>query len=256
MCLASKVSSIKKIREKHKGKIGKSRFLELIRFQDDLNISFLDVSLLDRAFVHSSLSKKENNERLEFVGDAVLGLVVSDELYKRLQGESEGVLANIKAFVVCEETLAEIGFRFGFEKYLSLGKGEEKTGGRRKKALVADSVEAVIGAYYIDSGFEKAKEFVLSLVSFFISSAIEDGVWYDYKSLLQVMLQKTYKSKPSYTVTDMEGPDHNRTFWVSVTAVGNAYGPLSGKSKKGAEQAVAKLAYKTLFDNNSLFKNK
>ena len=243
MYLASKVSSI----EKTKRKIEKKRFLELVRFQSDLNINFSDISLLDRAFMHSSLSKSENNERLEFVGDAVLGLVVSDELYERLKGGSEGVLANIKAFVVCEETLAQVGFKFGFEKYLSLGKGEEKTGGRQKKALVADAVEAVIGAYYVDSGFEKARQFVLSLVSFFISSAIENRGWYDYKSLLQVMLQKTYKTEPLYTVKGIEGPDHDRTFWVSVNAAGNAYGPLSGKSKKGAEQAVAKLAYEALF---------
>lgn len=241
MSLVSKVSSIEE-------KIEKERFLALLRFQNKLNIKFNNLSLLDRAFVHSSLSKKRNNERLEFVGDAVLGLVVCDELYKRLQVEDEGVLAKIKSFVVCEDTLAQIGFKFGFEKYLSLGKGEEKTGGRKKKAIIADSVEAVIGAYYIDSGFEKAKSFVLFLVSFFISSAMENGVWYDYKSLLQVMLQKDYKNVPSYTLVNTEGPDHNRTFWVSVIAAGNAYGPLSGKSKKAAEQAVAKLAYEALFN--------
>lgn len=248
MCLASKVSSIRKIKGNLRKKIEERRFLDLVKFQSDLNISFLDISLLDRAFVHSSLSNKESNERLEFVGDAVLGLVVCDELYKRFQSANEGVLASIKSFVVCEETLAQVGFRFGFEKHLSLGKGEEKTGGRKKRALVADSVEAVIGAYYIDSGFEKAREFVLSLVSFFISSATENGVWYDYKSLLQVMLQRTYKSVPSYVVTDVEGPDHDRTFWVSVTAAGNVYGPLSGKSKRKAEQAVARLAYEALFN--------
>lgn len=244
MGLASKVFSVERAKEK----IEKKRFLELMRFQNNLNINFADVSLLDRAFIHSSVSKKENNERLEFVGDAVLGLVVSDELYKRLEEGNEGVLAKIKAFVVCEETLAQIGFEFGFERYLTLGKGEEKTGGRKKKALIADSVEAVIGAYYIDSGFDEARRFVLSLVSFFISSAIENGVYYDYKSLLQVMLQKAYKTVPSYAVSAVEGPDHNRTFWVSVTAAGNAYGPLSGKSKKEAEQAVARLAYEALFN--------
>lgn len=252
MCLVSKVSSAKKTEEKYKEKIEEKieqrRFLELAEFQNDLNIDFVDISLLSRAFMHSSLSKKENNERLEFVGDAVLGLVVSDELYKRLDGKSEGMLAKIKAFVVCEETLAQIGFMFGFERYLSLGKGEEKTGGRKKKALIADTVEAVIGAYYIDSGFEKAKKLVLFLVSCFISSAIKNGVWNDYKSLLQVMLRKAYKTAPSYVVEGIEGPDHDRTFWISVTAAGNTYGPLSGKSKKGAEQAVAKLAYEALFN--------
>lgn len=110
-----------------------SRLKMLEDFQKKLAISFNDLALLDLAFVHSSVVDRENNERLEFVGDAVLGLVVTTELYNRLQKVDEGVLAKMKSFVVCEETLAKIGLHFGFDKYLSLGKGEEKTGGRKKK---------------------------------------------------------------------------------------------------------------------------
>lgn len=136
--------------------IDKKRFLQLIEFQKILSIEFNNISLLDMAFVHSSSSKFDNNERFEFLGDSVLGLVASDELYKKLKYSNEGVLAKMKSVVVCEETLSKIGFHFGFEKYLYLGKGEEKTGGRKKKTIIADTVEAVIGAYYIDSGFKKS----------------------------------------------------------------------------------------------------
>ena len=226
--------------------IGEKRLLELKRFQKKLFICFNDIGLLNQAFIHSSCSSTVNGERLEFLGDAVLGLVVCEELYKRLTQEHEGVLAKMKAFVVCEETLSKIGFHFGFDRYISLSKGEEKTGGRKKRAIVADSVEAVIGAYYIDSGFEEARDFVLCLVSPFISSVVENEVWYDYKSLLQVFLQQTFKQTPSYTVVSVEGPDHSPSFKVQVTAAGNVYGPSEGKSKKEAEQSVAKLAYQDL----------
>jgi len=226
--------------------IEKKRFFELEEFQKMFSMSFNDIELLNQAFIHSSCSSTVNGERLEFLGDSVLGLVVCEELYKRLGKEHEGVLAKMKSFVVCEETLSKIGFRFGFDKYLYLSKGEEKTGGRRKRAIVADSVEAVIGAYYIDSGFEKARDFVLCLVSGFISSVIEKKAWYDYKSLLQVFLQQTRKETPSYTVISVDGPDHNPSFKVQVTAAGNVYGPKEGKSKKEAEQNVAKLAYQDL----------
>lgn len=228
------------------GNIDRERLDSLFQFQKRVGVCFRDVELLDVALIHSSASADRNNERLEFVGDAVLGLVASDELYKCLKVEDEGVLSRMKAFVVCEETLSKIGFELEFEKYLKLGKGEEKTGGRKKKAIVADTVEAVIGAYYIDSGFEKVRDFVLSLISFFISSVVENNAWYDYKSLLQVMLQKTYKDVPSYRVVGMEGPDHNRIFRVQVTAAGNVYGPSEGRSKKEAEQSVARLAYQAL----------
>ena len=226
--------------------IEEKRFLELKNFQKELFVCFNDVALLNQAFIHASCSATLNGERLEFLGDAVLGLVVCEELYKRLKYENEGVLAKMKAFVVCEETLSKIGFHFGFDRHLSLSKGEEKTGGRKKKAIIADAVEAVIGAYYIDSGFEKARDLVLWLVSPFISSVVENKACYDYKSLLQVFLQKTLKTLPSYAVVSVEGPDHNPSFRVQVTAAGNVYGPREGKSKKEAEQNVAKLAYQDL----------
>ncbi|MGP1438507.1 MAG: ribonuclease III [Treponema sp.] len=226
--------------------IEEKRFLELKKFQKMFSIRFNNIKLLDQAFIHSSYSSTINGERLEFLGDAVLGLVVCEELYKRLDKEHEGVLAKMKSFVVCEETLAKIGFHFGFDRYLSLSKGEEKTGGRKKRAIVADSVESVIGAYYLDSGFKKARSFVLCLVSDFISSVIEKKSWYDYKSLLQVFLQQTFSEIPSYTVVGVEGPDHDLSFKVQVTAAGNVYGPREGKSKKEAEQSVAKLAYEDL----------
>lgn len=226
-----------------KNEILKERKKILLNFQKKFGIKFNNPALLNQAFMHCSYSKDKNNERLEFIGDSVLGLVAADELFRILPESNEGNLARIKAVVVSEDALSEIGLNFGFENGLLLGKGEELSGGRSKKAIIADTVEAVIGAYYLDSGFEKARKFVLFLISDFLISVLRDGTWFDYKSLLQVFLQQNYGVMPVYTINRVDGPDHNKTFWSEVTAAGKTYGPAKGKSKKDAEQSAAKVAY-------------
>lgn len=224
---------------------------ELLDFQKQAGLKFKDLRLLDLAFHHRSFSNEHNNfhannERLEFLGDSVLGLVAASYLYNSFKDRSEGDLAKIKASAVSEEALSKAAHCLNISKYLVLGKGEEMSGGREKKAILADALEAVIGAYYLDSGFKTAQKFVLNLLEKTISSVLEKKFISDYKSLLQELVQKKFKTVPKYELKKASGPDHDRTFWFSVSINGKVYGPLSGKTKKEAEQAVAKVAYEGL----------
>lgn len=233
-------------------KIEPERKREIQKFQKQTGIRFRDLSLLDLAFYHRSYSNEhsnfhENNERLEFLGDSVLGLVVADYLYKSFKDKTEGELAKIKATVVSEESLSKVAIDLGISKYLVLGRGEEMSHGREKKAILADALEAIIGAYYLDSGFKAVQHFVLKLIEPFIKLTVQKKYIGDYKSLLQEAIQKQFKTTPKYELKKIAGPDHDRTFWFSVIINGNTYGPLSGKTKKEAEQTVAKLAYEKLY---------
>jgi ribonuclease III len=213
------------------------------------SIKFSDISLLDLAFHHRSFSnentehKHYNNERLEFLGDSVLGMSTATFLYEDMIDNQEGDLARIKSVVVSEQTLAPIALKMGLDRMLVLGKGEELSGGRQKKAILADCVEAVIGAYYLDSGYKNAEKFVLSFIIPEIRKVQENKGQKDYKTLLQEFYQKKYKLCPEYELVKKTGPDHDRTFWVTVHLQGISYGPAEGKNKKEAEQNAAKMAY-------------
>ncbi len=228
---------------------------KLLKFQKQAGLKFKDLSLLDLAFHHRSYSnerkkKSANNERLEFLGDSVLGLVVASYIYHAYSEKSEGDLAKIKASVVSEDSLSNIAHDLGISQYLILGRGEEMSGGRNKKAILADTVEAIIGAVYLDAGFKVAQKFVLKLLSPVIQDTAQKKVIGDSKSLLQELVQKKFKSTPRYVLTKVSGPDHDKTFWFSVEVNKKKYGPLSGKTKKEAEQAVAKLAYEDISSKN------
>ena len=207
------------------------------------------------AFTHRSCSqdgksgKHENNERLEFLGDSVLGMVTAAYLYENFMDNPEGDLAKIKSAVVSEIALAPIALKIGIDKMLILGKGEEMTGGRQKRAILADTVEAVIGAYYLDSGYKAAEKLVLLFMIPEIEKYVTNKGTKDFKTLLQEKHQKSYKSCPSYELVKETGPDHERVFWVTVHLKNASYGPVSGKSKKEAEQNVAELAWKELYGN-------
>ncbi|UTC67502.1 MULTISPECIES: ribonuclease III [unclassified Treponema] len=224
---------------------------ELLEFQKQAGLKFKDLRLLDLAFHHRSFSNEHNNfhannERLEFLGDSVLGLVVASYLYKSFEDKPEGELAKIKASSVSEESLSRVAVNLHISRYLVLGKGEEMSGGREKKAILADALEAVIGAFYIDSGFKSVQKFVLKVLESTINSVLNKKFISDYKSLLQEFVQKKFKTVPKYELKKTSGPDHDRTFWFSVSINGKVYGPLSGKTKKEAEQSVAKVAYENL----------
>ncbi len=220
----------------------------LLEFQRQVSVKFKDLRLLDLAFHHRSFSNeknslRENNERLEFLGDSVLGLAIAAYLYQSFKDKTEGELAKIKASVVSEEALSKIAADLHISRYLVLGRGEEMSGGRGKKAILADALEAIIGAYYLDSGFKAVKKFILVLFEPVIVLTLQKKYISDYKSLLQEFMQKHFKTVPKYELNKVSGPDHNRTFWVSVAANEKKYGPFSGKTKKEAEQAAAKSAY-------------
>ncbi len=220
----------------------------LDQFQKSAGIKFKNIGLLDNAFTHRSLSNEvskhiQNNERLEFLGDSVLGLVVANFLFENFPNDAEGELAKTKSVVVSEPVLAEIALRIGIPACLMLGKGEEKSGGRQKKAILADAVEAVIGAFYLDSGLKEVEKFIIRIIEQEIHNVHSNKHIKDYKSLLQEYYQKKHKSVPIYKLEKKTGPDHDQTFCVSVYLGATKYGPTQGKSKKEAEQKVAQFAW-------------
>jgi len=231
--------------------IGRDRLEALAAFQRSLRFKFRDLSLLDRALTHRSYVNEDprsrgNNERLEFLGDAVLGMVTASRLFIALGDRSEGDLARIKSHVVSEGTLSEIAARLGLDALILFGKGEERSGGRGKKAILADALEAVFGAAYLDSGFDKAQALVLSLIDPEIQTVLADRHRKDYKTLLQEYSQKHHRCYPVYELERKTGPDHDRTYWIRCELLGASYGPAAGKTKKDAEQAAAALAYEAI----------
>jgi len=220
-------------------------------FQKLAKIRFKSLELLNLAFSHRSYANEQggavdNNEKLEFFGDSVIGLVVSEYLLGVLADRTEGEMAKIKSFVVSEDSLAEIARALRLDNFILIGRGEEFSGGRSKKTLMADTLEAIIGAYYLDSGFKAVHDFVQRLLVPEIHKVLEDRHRKDYKTLLQELVQKRYRSYPRYRVAQRKGPDHNRTFWIEVAVDKTTYGPGMGKNKKEAEQQAASIAYNAL----------
>ncbi len=238
-------------KEKRAPILSEDRKRELNYFQSRNGLSYNDLSLLDNAFIHSSFANEargrniRDNERLEFLGDSVLSVVVSEWLYNNLPGD-EGNCTRVRSLVVSEDALSEVALRLELDQYLVMGHGEELTGGRMKKAILADCVEAVIASVFLDKGFEEAKRFVLSIMMPIIEKAVGNNYRKDYKTTLQEYIQKRYKKVPEYNMTGSMGPEHDQRFYYTVTIQGKTYGPAVGHNKKDAEQAVAKLALQEL----------
>ncbi len=231
--------------------INRKRKEELNRFQSKIGIRFKNPGLLDTALSHKSYVNEadkdlENNEKLEFLGDAFLGLVISDYLFNQNLYFLEGSLARIKSYVVSESALYRVGQKIEIHQYLLIGRGEEKSGGRYRKALISDSVEAFIAAYYLDTGYKQARKLVERLFHDEIIKVEQNRHEKDYKSILQELVQKRFKSIPLYSVVSTEGPEHKRKFYVKVTVKKKSYGPGTGASKKQAEQHAAGIALGTL----------
>lgn len=227
---------------------------ELLLFQKHANIRFKRLNLLNLAFSHRSFSNEslnevDNNEKLEFLGDSILGLIVNEFLFFSLPDRNEGDLSRIKSFVVSEASLVEIAKKVKIDNFILIGKGEEYSGGRSKKAILADAMEALIGAYYIDSGFKKVKKFLLDLFIPEIKKVLENRHQKDYKTLLQELVQKKFKTYPRYSLFQKKGPDHDKTFWITVNIKDKTFGPGKGKNKKEAEQSAASIAYEDLIKN-------
>lgn len=206
----------------------------------------MDHQLLQQALTHSSYANEEDvahNERLEFLGDAVLELVCSQFLYQHYPQRSEGELTRMRANLVCEPTLAEIARRLDLGTLLLLGKSQLVTGGRERPSILADAVEALLGAVYLHYGLNQA-EHVFALLFAEPMAALERGeLWHDYKSGLQELVQREFPGDElSYTVCRESGPDHNKTFQVTVSQGSRVIGQGQGKSKKEAEQMAARQA--------------
>ncbi len=216
-------------------------------FEKVIQYTFRDKELLNKALTHSSYCRehdvetKNNNERLEFLGDAFLDAIISVELYNRLSQVDEGRLTKTRALIVCEKSLAQAARRLGIGDYLNMGKGEELSGGRHRESILADAVEAVIGAIYIDSGYAEAARFVSREFADTIDDAVAGKLFTDYKTQVQEALQKRGKKTViSYHLDKETGPDHDKTFYVHLVCNGKTLGSGSGKSKKEAEQKAAK----------------
>lgn len=217
-------------------------------FQNQVGLEFYDMDLLNLAFCHRSYVNEsnediENNEKLEFLGDSVLGLITSEYLFTNFPEKAEGELARIKSFVVSENTLSKIAKVIKIDNFILIGKGEEYSGGRAKKAILADCMEAMIGAYYLDSGLKNVRDFMIGYLGPEIMCVIEDKHEKDYKTLLQEYIQKNFKTCPKYKMIKKIGPDHDKTFLVEVRIKDSVFGPGEGKNKKAAEQNAACIAY-------------
>ena len=221
--------------------------------QKKIGYKFRDKELLQSALMHSSytneihLPKYKCNERLEFLGDAVLELISSEFLFFGNRKTPEGELTRMRASMVCEPSLAFCAREIGLGDYLLLGKGEEATGGRKRDSITSDALEALIGAIYLDGGFASAKEFIHKYV---LNDLEHKKLFYDSKTILQEIVQGHFEEKVSYHLIKEEGPDHNKKFTVEAHVGEEAYGIGSGRTKKAAEQEAAYHAILKLHKKN------
>ncbi len=217
---------------------------DLRQLENKIGYKFKSLTILEEALTHSSYANEKHhggicNERLEFLGDSVLGLISAEYYFKLFAAKPEGDLTKMRAASVCEESLFGFAKRISLGDYLFLGRGEEHTGGRERPSILADAFEAVIAAIYLDGGFEKAKEFVLP---FLLNPPEKEERFKDYKTTLQEIIQQNPEERLEYVLTGEEGPDHDKHFFVEVRLNSNVIGRGQGRSKKNAEQQAAKEA--------------
>lgn len=216
-----------------------------------IGLQWKNIDLLHMALTHSSYSfeKKDrvrNNQRLEFLGDAVLELVVSEFLYNTCATYNEGDLTKLRASIVCEPSLAKVARKLGIGSCLYMGKGEERSGGRDRPSILADAFESLLGAIYLDSGLETAARFAMEHLRDIVSDVLEGRVERDYKTELQEILQKRSNFPVHYVILKEEGPAHDKTFTAAVVYMGRQLGSGSGHSKKESEQQAARNTLETI----------
>jgi ribonuclease-3 len=220
--------------------------INLQQLEEKLGLDFSDKELLKVAITHSSYANQkrvvEFNERLEFLGDSVLQLIISEYLYCHFTEKPEGYLSKIRSLIVCENSLCDIGNGWELGMYMNMSKGEEITGGRNRVSILADCVEAIIAAIYLDKGIEYSKNFILNNFSDTIEKAVSNEVILDYKTKIQEILQQNGELDISYELVKFEGPPHRRKFFVDLIIDQCVKGSGQGYSKKEAEQNAAKEA--------------
>lgn len=215
---------------------------KLVKLEQVIGYSFKNQMLLFHALTHSSYANEKHwdkikcNERLEFLGDAVLEVVSSEFLFRHYPSMPEGEMTKLRASLVCEPTLAYCAEQIELGDYLYLGKGEDLTGGRKRPSVVSDALEAVIGAIYLDGGLANAKEFIYR---FILNDIEHKQLFYDSKTILQEMVQAEFKEPLTYELIREDGPDHNKSFEVCVKIGGREVGRGTGRTKKAAEQLAA-----------------
>ena len=220
--------------------------------ESKLNYSFKEKNYLLRALTHSSYSnenKKEklkNNERLEFLGDSVLGLIISEYLFSHYSNLEEGQLTKIRAKIVCEASLGEASRNLKLGEYMLFGRGEELTGGRERTSILSDAFEALIAAIFLDGGMASARNFVLKSLEAVIEDAVQGKLFIDYKTRLQEVIQVQKGNRIKYDIVKEEGPDHAKIFYTEVRLNDMIIGVGSGHSKKESEQEAAKEGLKRL----------
>ncbi len=223
---------------------------KLTSFENRIGYTFKDKSLLFEALSHSSFAneskeKLNSNERLEFLGDSVLSIVVSDYLFANYKDLPEGELTKTRATLVCEKTLHSFAKTIDLGSYIMLGKGEIATGGNERPSIIADAFEAVIAAIYLDGGIDAARNHILKFLPKDVKSAVAKA-YDDYKTILQEIIQKNPEEKVEYVLAGESGPDHNKSFTVQVRLNSNVIGEGTARSKKQAEQLAAKEALKLM----------
>ena len=220
--------------------------------QKILGVSFQQPELLTQALTHSSYANENpgiapaSNERLEFLGDAILGLIVAENLFRDFPGMSEGEMTRLRSILVKQETLARVAESIKLGNYLYLGKGEETSGGREKPANLARALEAVIAAAYLDHGSAVTEQLVLEILDTELLKTLYQGVIIDYKSQLQELLQAKTQQTPVYNLIETQGPDHNKKFTVEVRLGNDILATGIGRSKKKAETEAARIALEKL----------
>jgi len=223
--------------------------------QEKLGYRFTDAGLLQQALTHKSYANENrsagvtHNERFEFLGDTVLDFVISDYIMRVCPDSPEGRLSKLRSVSVSEANLSRIARGLGLGEYLLLGRGADQTGGRNKSSLLANAVEAVIAAVYLDGGLEPARSLILKLFGEDVKKLADDGLSHDSKTDLQELCQSRFGELPRYEVINESGPDHMKVFEVEITAAGKVIGRGSGRSKKEAEQTAAGAALETLKDS-------
>ncbi len=220
----------------------------LEKLESDLQYRFKDRALLREALTHSS-HKNENrkyygndNERLEFFGDSILGFIIAEHLFRHLKEFPEGALTKFRAKIVCEETLSEVALEMCLGEYIKFGKGELLTGGKERPSILADAFESLIAAIYLDSDIDRARDFVIGALKDKIDLAVKGHLILDYKTAFQELVQRGGSVEIIYKVVDEFGPDHSKTFVIAVEVDGKHCGQGIGRNKKEAEQNAAQNA--------------
>jgi len=253
---ADDAGEAERIIESHRTELGSGQLIrlrdEFEALQQTIGYRFRDRGLLEHAMTHTSRANEDvsggvrDNESLEFLGDAVLGFLIADLLFNEFPEHDEGQKSKIKAAVVSTATLGRLAERLSLGDHLLLGRGEEKTGGRQKQALLADSYEALIAAIYLDGGIEHARAFVVREFAALVDEARVGAAGQDYKSALQELVQSRNEPLPEYRLIGTVGPDHRKLFQVEVVVNGGPVADATGTSKKEAEQEAARLALERL----------